>query len=100
MSASAATLTTEEYDQRKLFLEELKVLVKGELEEIYKVLRKHRCEISENSNGVFFDLCKVPADAFKELQGFMEFCRQNRIALDKRDEEEKKAEEALYYGSA
>ena len=100
MSASAATVTAEEYERRKLFLEDLKVLVKGELEEIYKILRKHRCEISENSNGVFFDFWKIPGPAFKDLQDFMEFCRQNRIALEKRDLEEQKAQEALYYGSA
>ncbi len=98
MSASAATLSQAEYDQRKLFLDEMKILVKGEQEEVYRILRKFRCEVSENSNGIFFDLCKVPAEAFEALQKFMEFCRQNRIDLETREEEERRAQEALYQG--
>ena len=34
MSASAAVLTSEEYEERKLFSEEVKLLTKNELEEI------------------------------------------------------------------
>lgn len=100
MSATAATLTAEEYEQRKQLLDEMKILVKGEQEEVYRILRTYRCDLSENSNGVFFDLCKVPAEAFEALKKFMEFCRQNRIALEKRDREEQDAQEALYYGGA
>lgn len=98
MSASAASLNQEEYDQRRLFLDEMKILVRGEQEEVYRILRKHRCEMSENSNGVFFDLCKIPAEAFDALKKFMEFCRQNRIDLETREEEERRAQEALYQG--
>lgn len=97
MSASAATLTAEEYEQRKLFLDELKQLVRGEQEEIYRILAKHKAEFSENSNGVFFDICKLPADVFQEMQKFMEFCRKNRQDFAMREEEERRAQEALVY---
>jgi hypothetical protein len=100
MSATAATLTSEEYDQRKEFLDSMKILVKGEQEEVYRILRTYHCELSENSNGVFFDICKVPAEAFEALKAFMQFCKQNRIALETRDQAERKAQEALYFGSA
>lgn len=99
MSATAANLSPEEYEQRKVFLDSMKILVKGEQEEVYRILKKFRCELSENSNGVFFDLCKLPAEAFEALQKFMEFCHQNRITLETRDEESRKAQEALFYGS-
>ena len=56
MSASAANLTNEEYEERKVFLEELKKLVKVEQEEIFRILKKNKCDYSENSNGVFI-LC-------------------------------------------
>jgi hypothetical protein len=97
MSASAATLSAEEYEVRKMFLEELKQLVKGEQEEIYRILSRHKSEFSENSNGVFFDICKLPAAAFQEMQKFMEFCRKNRQDFAAREEEERRAQEALLY---
>ena len=56
MSASAATLTNEEYEERKVFLEELKRLVISEQEEIFRILKRGACEYSENTNGVFFDV--------------------------------------------
>ena len=54
MSASAASLTQEEYEQRKLFADEVKLLTRNEMEEIYKLLKAKKAEYSENSNGVFF----------------------------------------------
>lgn len=100
MSASAASLTPEEYDQRKKFMEELKSLVKGEQEDIYRILKESRAEYSENSNGVFFDICKLPAETFEAMLKYMEFCRKNRAEFAAREEEERKAQEALHLGSA
>lgn len=96
MSATAASLTSAEYEERKRFLEELKSLVKGEQEEIYRILKSSRAECSENSNGVFFDVCKLPADAFEKMKKFLEFCRKNRDEFAAREEEERKAQEALH----
>ncbi len=98
MSASAATLTPKEYEERKRFLEDLKMLVKGEQEEIFRILHTSRAEFSENSNGVFFDVCKLPADTFLQMVKFMEFCRKNREEFAVREEEERKAQEALVLG--
>lgn len=98
MSASAATLSPTEYEERKRFLEELKMLVKGEQEELYRILRTSRAEFSENSNGVFFDVCKLPAETFLQMTKFMEFCRKNREDFAAREEDERKAQEALVLG--
>jgi hypothetical protein len=98
MSASAATLTASEYEERKRFLEDIKILVKGEQEEIYRILRSSKAEYSENSNGVFFDACKIPAETFEAMKKFMEFCRKNRDDFAIREEEERKAQEALIGG--
>ena len=95
MSASAATLTNAEYDERKKILEDIKTLSRPELEEIYKLLKNSKAEFSENSNGVFFDLCKLPAEVFAEIQKFMEFCHKTRDEFALREEEEKRAQEAL-----
>jgi hypothetical protein len=95
MSATAATLTNSEYDERKKLLEEIPTLSKPELEEIYKILKNSKAEYSENSNGVFFDICKLPAEVFAEIQKFMEFCRKTRDDFALREEDERKAQEAL-----
>jgi hypothetical protein len=95
MSATAATLSEEEYETRKKVLEIIKTLSKSELEEIYKLLKTSKAEFSENSNGVFFDLCKLPADVFEEIKKFIEFCNKTRDEFASREEEERKAQEAL-----
>jgi hypothetical protein len=98
MSASAASLTPEEYEQRKLFSDEVKSLTKDEMEEIYRILKSSKAEFSENSNGVFFDASKLPAEVFEKLQNFMVFCKKSREDCNAREEEFKKARDALING--
>jgi hypothetical protein len=98
MSATAATMTNEEYDERKRFLDDIRGLSKAELEELYRILKKFKADFSENSNGVFFDLCKLPEEAFTEMKKFMEFCHKTRNDFALREEEERKAQEALVLG--
>jgi hypothetical protein len=98
MSASAAVLTTDEYDQRKIFSEEVKLLTKNEMEEVYRILKAAKAEYSENSNGVFFDASKLPAEIFSELQKFMIFCKKNREEFTAREEEYRRAQDALVNG--
>ena len=95
MSATAAILTVEEYDERKKMLDDIRTLSKTELEEIYRILKNSKAEYSENSNGVFFDLCKLPAEVFVEIKKFMDFCRKTRDDFATREEEERRAQEAL-----
>ena len=95
MSLSAASLTTEEYEERKRMLDELKSLVKNEQEEIYRILKSARAEFSENSNGVFFDLCKLPAETFGLIKKYLEFCHKTREELTQREDDERKAQDAL-----
>jgi hypothetical protein len=95
MSATAASLTNTEYDERKKVLDDLRILSKSEMEDVYKILKKAKAEYSENSNGVFIDLCKLPADVFAEVQKYMEFCHKTRNDFALREEEERRAQEAL-----
>lgn len=85
MSATAAALSNEEYDERKKVLEELKRLVKPEQEQIFRILKRHRMEYSENSNGIFFDLSRCSSTAFQEIQEFLRFCQDNRQDFAARD---------------
>jgi hypothetical protein len=85
MSGSLNTLSNEEYEQRKVMLAELKTLVKSEQEQVFLILKKYKLDFSENSNGVFFDLSRVPREPFEEIQKFLEFCRANRNDFETRN---------------
>ena len=87
MSVSANSLTNPEYEERKQFLEELKKLVKSEQEQIFTILKKYKVDYSENSNGVFFDLSKVPQAPFEEMKKVLVFCQANRSEFEARDRE-------------
>ena len=87
MSQSASILTNEEYEERKRVLAELKKLVKSEQEQIFLILKRYKLEYSENSNGVFFDLSRIPPQPFEEIQKFLVFCQTNRNDFEARDRE-------------
>lgn len=90
-----SSLTNEEYDERKRFLEDLKKLVKEEQENIYRILKHCNEEFSENSNGIFFDVTKLKSSTFLQMKSYMEFCTKNRENFSLREEEERKAQEFL-----
>lgn len=87
MSSSINTLTNEEYEERKRILVELKKLVKSEQEQIFLILKRYKVDFSENSNGVFFDLNRVPKEPFEEMRKFLTFCQTNRKDFEARDRE-------------
>ncbi len=74
------------YEERKLFLDNLKILVKDEYEAIYKILIEYKQNFMKNSNGIFFDVMELSDESFTEINKYMEFCLQNR----KEEEDRKK----------
>jgi hypothetical protein len=86
MSATAAMLSAEDYERRKLFLPRLKILSKIQQEELYRILKDSGAEYSENHNGIFFDICKLPAHVFDRMCQYVEFCKKNLEAERQRDE--------------
>jgi hypothetical protein len=87
MSQSVNTLTNDEYEDRKRVLSELKKLVKSEQEQIFLILKRYKLEYSENSNGIFFDMSRIPREPFEEIQKFLTFCQANRHEFEARDRE-------------
>jgi hypothetical protein len=75
------------YEERRAFFESLKILVKSEYEEVYRVLRKNKESYTENSNGIFFDVAGVQETTFRELQEYMQFCLENRRTEEARAKE-------------
>jgi hypothetical protein len=84
-----------DYETRKLFLENLKILNKSEKEEIFRILTVTKSVYTENSNGIFFDISKLSQDAFDQMIKFLEFCKKNRQDFLDREEEEKKVQDIL-----
>ena len=73
------TISQSEYDERKSFLEDLKVLTKDEYGEIYRILKGKQVEMSENSNGIFFDMLSLTPEIFNEIKIFMDLCKSQRM---------------------
>jgi hypothetical protein len=75
------------YEQRKQYFENLKILVKSEYEEVFRILKRNKVEHTENSNGIFFDVSLLTPDTFQQLEEHMNFCLQNRKAEENRSKQ-------------
>ena len=62
------------YDERKKVFENIKVLVKPEQDEVFRIIRKTKENYTENSNGIFFDLSTVSDDTFIQIKEYLDFC--------------------------
>ena len=67
-----------DYEQRKQYLEDLKRLSKDEYIEVFRIIKHHNVEYSENSNGIFFDLNTLDSAVFEDLSKFMKLCKTQR----------------------
>ena len=66
------------YEERKKVFENIKVLVKPEQEELFRIIRKTKENYTENSNGIFFDLSTVSEEAFNQIKEYLDFCLKTR----------------------
>jgi hypothetical protein len=65
-------------EERKEFHDQLKMLVKSEYEELFRILKMSEESYSENSNGIFFDIMAVSPETFQKMQKYMNFCMETR----------------------
>jgi hypothetical protein len=82
---SQPRLSNEEYQRRKLFLDQLKRLNKPEYIEIVRILQKHKVDFSENQNGIFFNVVYLAQEVFDDLMSFIQFTQTNQQELVDRD---------------
>lgn len=76
-----------EYEKRKKMLETIKAFSRPEQEEVYRILRRNSEEISENRNGMFFDLGNLNVSTIQDLQAYIAFCQTNREIFEARNAE-------------
>lgn len=72
------------YEERKKIFETMRVLVKPEQEEVYRIIRKSKENYTENSNGIFFDLALISDNTFLQIKEYLNFCLKTRQEMDNR----------------
>lgn len=79
--------TSIDYEGRKRLFDEIKRFTRTEQEELFRILRKGGEELSENRNGIFFDLMSIKEDTFLKIKEWVEFCKKNRDDFEVREQE-------------
>ncbi len=74
-----------DFEKRKKMLEELKKFTRAEQEELYMILRKNGEEVSENRNGMFFDLLNLNETTIEKINKLIIFCNENRNSFESRE---------------
>jgi hypothetical protein len=76
-----------EFDSRKKIFEEVKKFSRAEQEELYRILRRNGEEMSENRNGIFFDLMSLKEETVVTIQEWITFCNKNRESFEVREKQ-------------
>ena len=76
-----------EFETRKKIFEEVKKFTRAEQEELYRILRRAGEEMSENRNGIFFDLMSLKESTVTNIQEWISFCTKNRESFESRERE-------------
>jgi hypothetical protein len=66
------------YEDRKRLFENIKMLVKPEQEEVFRLIKKTKENYTENSNGIFFDLSSISDEAIQNIHEYINFCLKTR----------------------
>ena len=72
------------YEKRRTIFETLKILVKAEYEEVFRILKRNKDDWTEKSNGIFFDMAAIKDQTLGQLSEYMTFCLENRKADERR----------------
>jgi len=66
------------YKDRKQLFDNIKILVKPEQEEIFRIIRKMKENYTENANGIFFDVSLLSDDTILQIKEYIDFCLKTR----------------------
>lgn len=88
-----------EFETRKKIFEEIKQFTRTEQEELYRILRRCNEEMSENRNGIFFDMMVLKESTIEKIQEWIQFCQKNRDSFESREKEMTTLAEEIQVGS-
>jgi hypothetical protein len=71
-------MTSIHYDELKTVFDNIKLLVKPEQEEVFRIIKKNKENYTENSNGIFFDLSNLSYESFQNIKEYLNFCLKTR----------------------
>jgi hypothetical protein len=77
----------DDFDIRKQLFEEVKKFNRTEQEELFRILKRADEEMSENRNGIFFDLMSLKVETITKIQDWIKFCAENRSSFEIREKE-------------
>ncbi len=76
----------DDYEGRKRIFEEIKKFLRTEQEELYRILKRNDEEVSENKNGMFFDIMNLKEETMTNIQEYIQFTTKNRKELAEREQ--------------
>jgi hypothetical protein len=76
-----------EFETRKKIYEDVKQFSRTEQEELYRILRRCNEEMSENRNGIFFDMMTLREETIGKIQEWIGFCQENRVSFESREKQ-------------
>lgn len=68
-------------EKLKLLKKEIESLQENEHLEILKIINKSSIKYSENKNGIFVNMNRLPDNIIEEIQSFLNFCKSNKMEL-------------------
>jgi hypothetical protein len=76
-----------EFETRKRLHEEIKKFNRTEQEELFRILKRENEEVSENRNGIFFDLTVIKESTLNKIKEWLVFCKKNTTDFEEREKE-------------
>ena len=68
-------------EKLKILKKDIESLQENEHLEILKIINKSSIKYSENKNGIFINMNRLPTDIIDEIKEFLEFCKSNKMEL-------------------
>ena len=76
-----------DFETRKRLHEEIKKFNRTEQEELFRILKRENEEVSENRNGIFFDLTVIKESTLNKIKEWIDFCKKNTTEFEEREKE-------------
>jgi hypothetical protein len=76
-----------DFEHRKRLYEEIKKFNRTEQEELFRILKRENEEVSENRNGIFFDLVTIKQTTLHKIKEWIQFCKKNTTDFEEREKE-------------